>query len=64
MINQSKTYTPKAEDVKRQWYLVDAKGKILGRLASKVAVYLQGKHKVDYTPYISNYRQKDGTEKI
>ncbi len=48
----SKTYTPKQEDIKRNWYIVDAKGKILGRLASKIAVYLQGKHKPDYTPYM------------
>ncbi len=34
----------------RQWYLIDAKGKVLGRLASKIAVILQGKHKPNYTP--------------
>jgi len=48
----TKTYTPKQEEIKRNWYIVDAKGKVLGRLAAKVAVYLQGKHKPDYTPYI------------
>ncbi|MFH1457860.1 MAG: 50S ribosomal protein L13 [Candidatus Omnitrophota bacterium] len=41
----NKTYVVKKEDIKRQWYLVDAKDKILGRLASKVAVILRGKHK-------------------
>lgn len=51
-MKMSKTYTPKQEDIKRNWYLVDAKGKILGRLASKIAIYLQGKHKPDYTPYM------------
>jgi len=47
-----KTYVAKKEDIKRQWYLVDAKGKILGRLASKIAVILRGKHKVIFTPYL------------
>lgn len=51
-MKNTKTYTPKQEDIKRNWYLVDAKGKILGKLASKIAVYLQGKHKPDFTPYI------------
>jgi large subunit ribosomal protein L13 len=45
-----KTYVPKKSEVKRQWFLVDAKDKILGRLASKVAVILRGKHKVMFTP--------------
>ncbi len=47
-----KTYVAKKEDVKRQWYLVDAKDKILGRLASKVAVVLRGKHKAIFTPHL------------
>ena len=47
-----KTYLPKKEDIKRQWYLVDAKGKILGRLASKVALTLRGKHKPIFTPHL------------
>jgi large subunit ribosomal protein L13 len=47
-----KTYVAKKEDVKRQWYLVDAKDKILGRLASKVAVVLRGKHKAIFTPHM------------
>lgn len=34
----------------RNWYLIDAKGKVLGRLASKIALILQGKHKANYTP--------------
>ena len=42
----------KKEDIKRNWYLVDAKDKILGRLASKVAVILRGKHKPIFTPYL------------
>ena len=48
----NKTYVAKKEDIKRQWYLVDAKDKILGRLASKVASVLKGKHKAIYTPYL------------
>ena len=47
-----KTYIPKKQDIKRDWYLVDASDKILGRLASKVAVILRGKHKVIFTPHI------------
>jgi len=45
-----KTYIPAKTDIKRQWYLVDADGQILGRLASKVANILRGKNKVYYTP--------------
>ena len=45
----TKTYVTKKEDVKRQWYLVDAKDKVLGRLASKVAVILRGKHKPQFS---------------
>jgi len=47
-----KTYVAKKEDVKRQWFLVDAKDKILGRMATKIAVVLRGKHKVIFTPYV------------
>jgi len=47
-----KTFVAKKEDVKRKWYLVDAKERILGRLAARVAVILRGKHKVIYTPFI------------
>lgn len=47
-----KTYSAKKEDIKRQWYLVDAKDKILGRLASKVASILRGKHKPIFTPHL------------
>jgi large subunit ribosomal protein L13 len=48
----NKTYTVKKEDIKRKWYIADAKGKILGRLASKVATILRGKHKPIFTPYL------------
>ncbi len=47
-----KTYTPKAEHVERQWWLVDAEGKTLGRLATRVAGILRGKHKPMYTPHL------------
>lgn len=47
-----RTYVAKKEDIKRQWYLVDAKDKILGRLSAKVAVLLRGKHKPIYTPHL------------
>lgn len=47
-----KTYSAKESDVKKDWYLIDAKGKILGRLASEVARRLRGKHKPIYTPHV------------
>ncbi|MBU1726947.1 MAG: 50S ribosomal protein L13 [Candidatus Omnitrophica bacterium] len=47
-----KTYVAKKEDIKKQWYLVDAKDKILGRLATKIAVILRGKHKAIFTPHL------------
>jgi len=47
-----KTYIPKEEDIKREWYLADAKGRILGRLAARVALVLRGKHKPQFTPHM------------
>lgn len=47
-----KTLMAKAEEVKRKWYVVDAEGKPLGRLASEVAKILRGKHKPIYTPHV------------
>ena len=47
-----KTYTAKQEDIKRQWYIADAQGKVLGRLATKIAAILRGKHKPIFTPHI------------
>jgi len=47
-----KTYMAKAEEVKRKWYVVDAAGKPLGRVASEVAKILRGKHKPTYTPHV------------
>jgi len=47
-----KTYSAKAEDIEKKWYVVDAQGQTLGRLASKVASILRGKHKPIYTPHV------------
>ena len=47
-----KTYMAKESDVQRKWYVVDAEGKILGRLASEVASILRGKKKPIYTPHV------------
>lgn len=47
-----KTFSIRPEDVKRSWYVVDATDKTLGRLASKVALRLRGKHKPEYTPHV------------
>lgn len=47
-----KTYALKAEDIERRWYVVDAEGQILGRLASEIAKILKGKHKPIYTPHM------------
>lgn len=47
-----KTYMAQKSNVKHAWYLIDAKGKILGRLASQVASILRGKHKASYTPHV------------
>lgn len=46
-----KTFMPKKQDIERRWYLIDANGKILGRLASFIATRLRGKHKPIYTPH-------------
>ncbi len=47
-----KTYMQRKEDVVRNWYVIDAEGETLGRLATKVATVLKGKHKPTYTPHI------------
>jgi len=48
----SRTFCAKKEDMQRSWYLVDADGKTLGRLASKIAMILMGKNKPIYTPHV------------
>lgn len=47
-----KTYMAKPETVTHKWYIVDATGKTLGRLAAKIAHRLRGKHKPEYTPHV------------
>src|SRR3989339_417359 len=47
-----KTYQAKKEEVEHQWYLVDAEGKVLGRLAAALASVLRGKNKPIYTPHV------------
>ncbi len=51
---QQKTYYPTTDDIKRDWYVVDANGENLGRLATKIATVLIGKHKPNYTPGVDN----------
>ncbi|SMF20662.1 LSU ribosomal protein L13P [Tistlia consotensis] len=47
-----KTYSAKPADVERKWYVIDAEGVVLGRLASRIAMILRGKHKAIYTPHV------------
>ncbi|MFS8570335.1 MAG: 50S ribosomal protein L13 [Thermaerobacter sp.] len=46
------TYMARPGDVQRRWYVIDAEGKTLGRLATRVASVLRGKHKPEYTPHV------------
>ncbi|MDP5056375.1 50S ribosomal protein L13 [Marinomonas hwangdonensis] len=47
-----KTFTAKPAEVRRDWFVVDAEGKTLGRLATEIARRLRGKHKAEYTPHV------------
>ena len=47
-----KTYTAKTGEVEQGWFVVDAQGKVLGRLAVQIAARLRGKHKPQYTPHV------------
>lgn len=47
-----KTYMPKTSEIEKKWYVVDAEGKTLGRLASTIATILRGKHKPYFTPHL------------
>ncbi len=49
-----KTFILRKEDVKREWFTVDVKDKILGRVASQIAIRLMGKHKTTYTPHVDS----------
>lgn len=47
-----KTFSAKVENTNQEWHVVDASGKVLGRLASEIALRLRGKHKAIYTPHV------------
>ena len=47
-----KTFSAKPHEVKRDWFIVDAEGKTLGRMATEIARRLRGKHKAEYTPHV------------
>jgi large subunit ribosomal protein L13 len=47
-----RTYSPSAKDITREWYIVDAEGQTLGRLATRIATVLRGKHKPTFTPHM------------
>ena len=46
------TYMPKPHEIKAKWHVLDADGQVLGRLASRISLLLQGKHKATYTPHV------------
>jgi large subunit ribosomal protein L13 len=52
MKSVQKTYVMKASDISKKWFVIDAEGKILGRMASEIAKLLRGKHKPNFTPYL------------
>jgi large subunit ribosomal protein L13 len=47
-----RTYTPRAQDITRAWFIVDADGQTLGRMATRIATVLRGKHKPTFTPHL------------
>ncbi|MDR1242176.1 MAG: 50S ribosomal protein L13 [Deltaproteobacteria bacterium] len=49
-----KTFSPTPADINREWYVVDAENKILGRLAAQIAHRLRGKHKPEFAPHMDN----------
>ncbi len=49
-----KTFTPTPKDINREWYVVDATDKVLGRLAAQIAHRLRGKHKPEFAPHMDN----------
>lgn len=49
---KQRTFSPTPEDIQREWWVVDAQGQTLGRLASRIAIILRGKHKPTYTPHM------------
>lgn len=51
-MNSNATVSAKAQDIERKWYVVDAEGQILGRLATQIATILRGKDKTCFTPHV------------
>jgi len=49
-----KTFVPKKNEIKKKWWLIDAQGKILGRLATETSIILRGKNKVEYAPFLDS----------
>ena len=47
-----RTYQPKKEELQEEWYLIDASGEVLGRLASRIALLLRGKHRPQFAPHV------------
>ena len=47
-----KTQSAKKEEVERKWYIIDAEGEVVGRLCTRIATVLRGKHKPSYTPHV------------
>ena len=58
----NKTYSAKPLEVERKWYVIDAEGEILGRLASRVANILRGKNKPEYTPNVAEWKVQNLSE--
>jgi large subunit ribosomal protein L13 len=50
----AKTFTPRESEIERRWYVIDAAGETLGRLASRIAHVLEGKHKPTYAPHVDS----------
>ena len=65
-MSNMKTFNAKAQTVERNWYVVDAAGKTLGRLSAELAKRLRGKHKPEYTPHVDtgDYMVVINAEKI
>ena len=51
-VSAVRTYTPRASEIERDWYVVDAEGLTLGRMATEIARVLRGKHKATFTPHM------------
>src|SRR5215469_9014512 len=49
----AKTYSAKRDELEARWYVIDAEGQVLGRLATQIATILRGKHKPTYTPHLN-----------